>query len=47
MTDGFGLDHLPYGVFSPGGAPRMGVRFGDHVLDPEAALADECSRRRA
>ena len=28
--DGFGLDHLPYGVFSAAGdAPRVGVRYGD------------------
>ena len=32
--DGFGLDHLPYGVYSVGaGAPRVGVRLGDSVLD--------------
>jgi fumarylacetoacetase len=31
---GFGLDHLPYGVFSTADAgPRCGVRVGDHVLD--------------
>ncbi|GAA1797233.1 fumarylacetoacetase [Nocardioides hankookensis] len=35
---GFGLDHLPYGVFSYlGDAPRVGVRFGDAVLDLAAA----------
>ena len=28
--DGFGLDHLPYGVFvARAGAPRVGVRYGD------------------
>src|SRR3954447_5534769 len=33
-TDGFGLDHLPYGVYATGaGAPRVGVRLGDSVLD--------------
>src|SRR4051794_33552518 len=33
-TDGFGLDHLPYGVYAVGaGAPRVGVRLGDSVLD--------------
>jgi fumarylacetoacetase len=33
-TDGFGLDHLPYGVYAVGaGAPRVGVRLGDAVLD--------------
>ena len=32
--DGFGLDHLPYGVFSvAGGAKRVGVRFGDSIVD--------------
>ena len=31
MTDGFGLDHLPFGVF--GQEPRVGVRYGDGVLD--------------
>lgn len=31
---GFGLDNLPYGVFSTDGTPpRVGVRVGDHVLD--------------
>ena len=39
---GFGLDHLPYGVFSVAGGPRrVGVRFedgaGDWVLDLYAA----------
>ncbi|WP_435746693.1 fumarylacetoacetate hydrolase family protein [Nocardioides sp. SYSU DS0663] len=41
MTDphsGFGLDHLPYGVFSvAGGARRVGVRHGDRVLDLAAS----------
>src|SRR3954453_18304305 len=38
MPDGFGLDHLPYGVFSPPDAdPRVGVRIGDAVLDLAAA----------
>jgi len=38
---GFGLNNLPYGVFStPGTAPRVGVRFGDQVLDLAAALND-------
>ena len=36
MTDGFGLDHLPYGVYSvDGSAPRVGVRLGDTVVDAE------------
>ena len=46
-ADGFGLDHLPYGVFSvAGGSRRVGVRYGDAVLDlafetgrPELAAA--------
>jgi len=34
VADGFGLDHLPYGVFSTeGSAPRVGVRYGDDVVD--------------
>ncbi|MEO5662983.1 MAG: fumarylacetoacetase [Nocardioides sp.] len=40
MTDaaGYGLDHLPYGVFStPERDPRVGVRFEDSVLDLAAA----------
>ncbi|WP_270886665.1 fumarylacetoacetase [Pedococcus sp. 5OH_020] len=33
----FGVDNLPYGVFStPGTAPRVGVRIGDQVLDAGA-----------
>ena len=31
---GFGLEHLPYGVFSrPGEEPRVGVRFEDSVVE--------------
>ncbi|MFF0144896.1 fumarylacetoacetate hydrolase [Amycolatopsis sulphurea] len=38
----FGPENLPYGVFSPdGGAPRVGVRIGDQVLDLAVALGDE------
>ncbi|CAM3167517.1 fumarylacetoacetase [Tsukamurella hominis] len=38
---GFGVENLPYGVFRPAvGAPRVGVRIGDHVLDLAAALGD-------
>ncbi|MEV0593076.1 fumarylacetoacetase [Nonomuraea cavernae] len=38
----WGLDNLPYGVFSRRGeAPRVGVRYGDQVLDLAAALHDE------
>lgn len=37
----FGIDNLPYGVFAPpGGAPRVGVRAGEQVLDLAAALDD-------
>ncbi|MFD3925565.1 fumarylacetoacetase [Streptomyces sp. NPDC058614] len=39
--DLFGIDNLPYGVFSPpAGAPRVGVRVGEQVLDLAAALDD-------
>jgi fumarylacetoacetase len=39
----FGLDNLPYGVFAaPGeGAPRVGVRAGNSVLDLFVLLRDE------
>ena len=38
---GFGLDNLPYGVFStPGTGPRTGVAIGDSVLDLAAATGD-------
>lgn len=34
---GFGVDNLPYGIFStPEGARRTGVAVGDHVLDVAA-----------
>jgi len=36
----FGLANLPYGVFSAGKAPRVGVRIGDSVLDLAPALGD-------
>jgi fumarylacetoacetase len=36
VSDGFGLDHLPYGVYSvEGQGPRVGVRYGDTVVDAE------------
>jgi fumarylacetoacetase len=39
---GFGLDNLPYGVFSTTGtAPRTGVAVGDSVLDLAAATGDD------
>ncbi|MGH3452088.1 MAG: fumarylacetoacetase [Haloechinothrix sp.] len=38
---GFGLQNLPYGVFSPaGGGPRVGVRIGDQVVDLAAVFGD-------
>jgi fumarylacetoacetase len=38
MSSGFGIDHLPYGVFSVAGGPRrVGVRYGNGVLDLHAA----------
>jgi len=38
----FGLDNLPYGVFSaPGGTPRVGVRVADSVVDLAALLGDD------
>jgi fumarylacetoacetase len=54
---GFGLENLPYGVFSrPGELRRIGVRVGDHVLDmaglaldgtlPEASWAARSSLNR-
>jgi fumarylacetoacetase len=37
----FGLDNLPYGVFSlAGGAPRVGVRLGGSVVDLSVLLDD-------
>ncbi|MFI6309222.1 fumarylacetoacetase [Nocardia fusca] len=42
----FGLDNLPYGVFStPGAAPRVGVRVADTVVDLAVALGDEVFAR--
>jgi fumarylacetoacetase len=39
---GWGIGHLPYGVFSVGGDERrVGVRFEDTVLDLYAVLGDE------
>ncbi|GAA0946774.1 fumarylacetoacetase [Nonomuraea longicatena] len=39
---GWGIDHLPYGVFSRAGEPpRVGVRYEDNVLDLASALHDE------
>ncbi|MEU4834801.1 fumarylacetoacetase [Streptosporangium sp. NPDC023615] len=39
----WGPENLPYGVFSrhEGQTPRVGVRYGDHVLDLAEALHDE------
>ncbi|MEV0342075.1 fumarylacetoacetase [Nocardia sp. NPDC050713] len=37
----FGADNLPYGVFAPrGGAHRVGVRYGEFVVDLAVALED-------
>lgn len=37
----FGADNLPYGVFAPrGGEYRVGVRFGEFVIDLAAVLED-------
>src|SRR5437764_484150 len=39
---GFGVENLPYGVFSVGrGARRVGVRVGDAVLDLAVLLGDD------
>jgi fumarylacetoacetase len=38
----YGIDNLPYGVFSTAGeAPRVGVRVGDHVVDLAPVAATE------
>lgn len=38
----FGIDNLPYGVFSPANEPpRVGVRVADSVIDLSAMLGDE------
>ncbi|SNT47465.1 fumarylacetoacetate hydrolase [Streptosporangium subroseum] len=39
----WGLENLPYGVFSRNESeiPRVGVRYGDHVVDLAGALHDE------
>jgi fumarylacetoacetase len=37
----FGVANLPYGVFSAGDAPRVGVRIGDSVLDLAQALGEQ------
>ncbi|WP_100499979.1 fumarylacetoacetase [Geodermatophilus chilensis] len=45
---GFGLDNLPYGVFSTTGtAPRTGVAVGDAVLDLAAATGDDVHATRS
>ncbi|MCM6777387.1 fumarylacetoacetase [Nocardia sp. CDC159] len=43
----FGLDNLPYGVFAPegGGEFRVGVRFGDSVVDLAVLLDDSTFAR--
>jgi fumarylacetoacetase len=37
----FGLANLPYGVFSDGEGPRVGVRIGDSVLDLARVLGEQ------
>lgn len=39
----WGLENLPYGVFSrhEGETPRVGVRYGEHIVDLAGALHDE------
>jgi fumarylacetoacetase len=42
----YGLENLPYGVFSPdGGEPRVGVRVADAVVDLAAVLGDDVFSR--
>ena len=42
----FGVDNLPYGIFSlRGTAPRAGVRAGDSVIDLAVALGDDVFAR--
>jgi fumarylacetoacetase len=36
----FPADNLPYGVFTTGGRPRVGVAIGDHILDVTSAAED-------
>ena len=44
----FGIDNLPYGVFSTAGtAPRVGVRVADKVVDLSVVLGDEVFARPA
>jgi fumarylacetoacetase len=38
------MSYLPYGVFSDGDPPRVGVLVGDDVLDLAAALGDDVFR---
>ncbi|MEU0133967.1 fumarylacetoacetase [Streptomyces sp. NPDC006296] len=40
--DLFGLHNVPYGVYSlPGRAPRVGTRYGEHVVDLATLLGDD------
>ncbi len=42
QDDLFGIHNLPYGVYSlPGRAPRVGTRYGEHVVDLATLLGDE------
>jgi len=42
-SEGFGLNHLPYGAFRASGSTRLCVRIGDFVLDLAACAADDLS----
>ena len=42
----FGLDNLPYGVFStPGTERRVATRLGEHVVDLAVLLGDDVFSR--
>jgi len=42
VSEGHGLDHLPYGVFSVSGdRPRVGVRLHDTVIDAHQVTGRE------
>ncbi|MGW2768120.1 fumarylacetoacetase [Streptomyces sp. NPDC001275] len=42
QDDLFGIHNLPYGVYSlPGRAPRVGTRYGEHVIDLAVLLGDD------
>jgi fumarylacetoacetase len=42
QDDLFGIHNLPYGVYSlPGRDPRVGTRYGEHVIDLAVLLGDD------